>query len=96
MAQLSPSLLILILTQVKVVVEVGLEKVLKINFHGWEGVAWWLDQVGKWLSQSVPTFCHVVTIVGFHPFRKLHQIEDISKIGRKLLKVFNQFFAMIY
>ena len=27
--------LILIITEIKVVVEVGFEKVLKINFHGW-------------------------------------------------------------
>ena len=33
----------LISTQVEVVVEVGLEKVLKINFHGWVGVGGWLD-----------------------------------------------------
>ena len=31
--------LVLISTQVEVVVAVGLEKVLKINFHGWVGVA---------------------------------------------------------
>ena len=44
--------LALILTQVEVVVAVGLEKVLKINFHGWVvGVAGWLDQVGIKLSQ---------------------------------------------
>ena len=30
--------LILISTQVEVVVEVGLEKVVNINFHGWVGV----------------------------------------------------------
>ena len=29
--------LLLISTQVEVVVKVGLEKVLKINFHGWVG-----------------------------------------------------------
>ena len=29
--------LVLISTQVEVVVAVGLEKVLKINFHGWVG-----------------------------------------------------------
>ena len=34
-----------------VVVEVWLEKVLKINFHGWVGVAGLLDQVGIRLSQ---------------------------------------------
>ena len=43
--------LILISTQVEVVVEVGLEKVLKINFHGWVGLGGWLDQVGIKLSQ---------------------------------------------
>ena len=32
----------LILTQVEVVVEVGLEKVLKINIHGWVGVGGWV------------------------------------------------------
>ena len=31
--------LMLISTQVQVVVEVGLEKVLKKSFHGWVGVA---------------------------------------------------------
>ena len=36
--------LILISTQVEVVVEVWLEKVLKINFHGWVGVGGWI----KW------------------------------------------------
>ena len=44
--------LVLISTQVEVVVAVGLEKVLKINFHGWVGgVAGWLDQVGIKLYQ---------------------------------------------
>ena len=39
--------LVLISTQVEVVVEVGLEKVLKINFHRWVGVGWW---VGGWIK----------------------------------------------
>ena len=40
--------LILISTQVEVLVEVGLEKVLKINFHGWVGVGGWLAGWIKW------------------------------------------------
>ena len=43
--------LILISTQVEVVAEVGLEKVLKINFYRWVGVGGWLDQVGIRLNQ---------------------------------------------
>ena len=37
--------LVLISTQFEVVVEVGLEKVLKRNFHGWVG---WPDGWIKW------------------------------------------------
>ena len=35
--------LILIITEIKVVVEVGFEKVLKIKFHGWVDGGGWLD-----------------------------------------------------
>ena len=35
-------IIVLISTQVEVVVEVWLEKVLKINFHGWVGGLGWV------------------------------------------------------
>ena len=44
-------LIILISTQVEDVVKVWSEKVLKMNFHGWVGGGWWLDQVEIRLSQ---------------------------------------------
>ena len=42
------TILVLISTQVKVVVEVGLGKVLKINFHGWVGGGGW-----GWVAGSI-------------------------------------------
>ena len=40
--------LILISTQGEVVFEVGLENVLKINFHGWVGGGGWVCGWSKW------------------------------------------------
>ena len=45
--------LLLSLTQVEVVVEVWLENVLKINFHGWVGWGGWVSGwagVGGWIK----------------------------------------------
>ena len=40
-------------TQVEAVVEVGLEKVLKINFHGWvSGWGWLVLAGGGWAAGS--------------------------------------------
>ena len=49
--RLDKTKLILLLTQVEGAVEVGLEKVIKTNFHRWVGGWGWLDEVGIRLSQ---------------------------------------------
>ena len=46
--------LVLISTQVEVVVAVGLEKVLKIDFHGWVGG--WVGVAGSSGNKAISAF----------------------------------------